>query len=72
MAKTKKVDPKAVFKAKVMADVEKALTELGYDVADGTDYGMTKGTRMILGDSFDIQLKPIAPKTGLERYAKAE
>lgn len=72
MAKTKKIDPKATFKSTIMAQVSEALKASGIEVADGADYGFTSGTIVVKGESFDIQIKPIAPKAGLERYELAE
>ncbi len=68
MAKTKKVDPKAVAKTTLSAKIRTFLEEQGYEVSDGVDYGMTKGTLVVHDKDFDIQLKPIAPKTGVDRY----
>ena len=70
--KIAKVDPKAVAKEQVMAIVSQALAEAGYELADGTDYGMTKGTLVIHADVTDVQLKPITPKTGVDRYEREE
>lgn len=69
MAKAiKKVDPKAVAKKSVMEIVGKALIEAGYSVVDGADYGMTSGTIIARTDAFDVQIKPITPKAGVDRY----
>ena len=69
MAKvTKKVDVKAVQKAEVMEIVAEALREHGYEVKDGVDYGMTKGTLIVETEVCDVQIKPIAPKAGIVRY----
>lgn len=66
--KTKKVNPKDIAKTEVMAIIEKALLENGYTIADGTEYGMTKGTIIANHKLADVQIKPIAPKAGLDRY----
>lgn len=69
MAKNvKKVDPKAVAKKSVMAIITEALTANGMTVIDGSDYGMTAGTVIIRLEQFDVQIKPITPKTGVDRY----
>ena len=69
MAKvTKKVDVKAVEKAKVMEMVAAALREHGYEVKDGVDYGMTKGTLIVETEVCDVQIKPVVPKAGVTRY----
>ena len=74
MAKAKrKVDPKAVFKGEVMESIAEALEANGFDVdRDGASYGFTKGTILIKGVEYDLQLKPITPKTGLSRYEKVD
>lgn len=66
--KAKKVDPKAVAKAEVMGVVEQALVDAGYAVESGAAYGMTAGTIVVEVGGLHVQIKPIAPKTGVERY----
>ena len=69
MAKVaKKVDVKVVEKAKVMEIVATALKEHGYEVKDGVEYGMTKGTLIVATEVCDVQIKPITPKAGVVRY----
>ena len=69
MAKaTKKVDPKAVAKKDVMELIGQTLTDVGYSVVDGVEYGMNTGTIIVRGEQFDIQIKPITPKAGVSRY----
>lgn len=70
--KTAKIDPKATAKTEVMAIVSKALKDAGYEVKDGVDYGMTKGTIVVASALTDIQIKPITPKTGIDRYEVTE
>lgn len=70
--KAKKVNPKDVKKAEVMAIIEKALLDNGYEVKDGVDFGMTKGTIIVGTDVCDVQIKPIAPKAGIDRYVEPE
>lgn len=73
MAKAvKKVDPKAVEKANVMAKVSEALAGMGMTVLNGEDFGMTKGTIVVRTDVTDVQIKPITPKVGLTRYEVGE
>ncbi len=73
MAKvTKKVDPKAVAKKEVMAVVAEALVAAGFTVLTGEEFGMTAGTIVVRHATADIQLKPIAPKTGVDRYTVDE
>jgi hypothetical protein len=73
MAKSvKKVDPKMVAKLEVMSIVTKALQDAGLSVADGEQFGMTKGTIVVSHAVSDIQIKPVAPKTGVDRYEVAE
>ena len=69
MAKNvKKVNPKDNAKNDVIAVIVKALADAGYVVKDGKAYGMTAGTLIIDHPICDVQLKPIVPKTGVERY----
>lgn len=69
MAKaTKKVDPKATAKKSVMEIVGKALIDSGYSVSSGEDYGMTSGTIIVKTENYDVQIKPITPKAGVDRY----
>ncbi len=70
MAK-KKINPKTIAKTKISNEVTTALETLGYDVSDGEDYGFTAGTIVVHTEKFDIQLKPIAPKSGVDRYEEA-
>jgi predicted RND superfamily exporter protein len=70
--KEKKVDPKAVAKEKVMEVISKALAEAGYEVLSGADFGMTAGTVVVRDKEFDVQVKPIVPKTGVSRYVAGE
>jgi hypothetical protein len=72
MAKTKKIDPKVTFKGNVMSIVADALIAKGLVVESGDDYGFTTGTIVVKGDTYDLQLKPITPKAGVERYELAE
>lgn len=66
--KAKKVNPKDIAKAEIMAIIQRALEENGIEFADGTDYGMTKGTLIVKHRISDIQIKPISPKAGVDRY----
>lgn len=68
--KAKKVTPKDVAKKEVMAIIEKAFTENGIEFADGADFGMTKGTIIAKHKNADVQIKPISPKAGVDRYAE--
>jgi len=72
MAKVKKIDPKAIAKTMVMKEVVKCLNEGGFDTIDGAEFGMTKGTIVVRLENVDVQLKPIAPKAGVDRYEQAE
>ena len=67
--KAKKVDVKAVEKAKIMAIVNEALVAAGIEVADGTEYGMTSHTLIAKGEVCDVQLKPITPKAGSRKIS---
>ena len=66
--KTKKVNPKDIAKKEVMEIIQRALEENGLEFKDGIDYGMTKGTIIVSHKIADVQIKPISPKAGLERY----
>ena len=69
MAKNvKKVDAKTVEKQRVMKIIAQALINAGIDVLDGADYGMTVGTVVVRTAVTDVQIKPIVPKAGLNRY----
>lgn len=70
--KVKKVDLKAVEKAKIMAMVNGALVAAGIEVVDGADYGMTAHTLIAKGEVCDVQIKPITPKAGVTRYEVVE
>lgn len=69
MAKAiKKIDPKTVAKTDLMKIVIESLEQVGMEILDGKEFGMTSGTIVVrLGDT-DVQLKPITPKTGITRY----
>ena len=66
--KAKKVNVKEVAKAEIMTIIENALTSAGVDFKSGENYGMTKGTIIVSHSNSDVQIKPISPKSGLERY----
>ena len=68
--KAKKVNVKEVAKSEVMAIIEKAFLENGIEFKSGENYGMTKGTIIVTHSASDVQIKPIVPKSGLERYAE--
>ena len=68
----KKVNPKDVAKKTVMDVITEALENAGMSVEDGVEFGFTKGTVVIHAEACDIQLKPIAPKAGLDIYEKGE
>lgn len=66
--KTKKINPKDTQKNEVMAVVREALANAGYEILDGEDFAMTKGTVVVRAGACDVQLKPITPKAGIDRY----
>lgn len=66
--RAKKVNVKDVAKNEIMAIIQNTLTEKGIEFKDGVEYGMTKGTIIVEHDKADVQIKPISPKAGLERY----
>lgn len=60
--KVRKVDNKAVAKAKLVAQLREFLEEQDYEVIDAEPYGYTKGTIIVRDvDGIDVQLKPITP-----------
>ena len=67
--KVKKVDVKKVAKDKVMGVVFAALVAQGFEVMSGEDkFGFTGGTIVVRTETCDVQIKPITPKAGVERY----
>lgn len=67
--KVKKVDVKKVAKDKVMAVVAAALVAQGFEVMSGEEkFGFTGGTIVVRTETCDVQIKPITPKAGVERY----
>lgn len=66
--KTKKINPKDTQKNEVMIVVREALANAGYEVLDGENFAMTKGTVVVRAGVCDVQLKPITPKAGIDRY----
>lgn len=70
--KMKKINPKDTQKNEVMTVVRDALVKAGYEVLDGEDFAMTKGTVVVRAGVCDVQLKPITPKAGVDRYEVVE
>lgn len=70
--KMKKVNPKDTAKKEIMEVISKALAAAGYDVTDGEDFAMTKGTIVAHHATCDVQIKPITPKAGVDRYEVVE
>ena len=70
--KIKKINPKDTQKNEVMNVVRNALTKAGYEILDGEDFAMTKGTVVVRAGVCDVQLKPITPKAGIDRYEVVE
>ena len=68
----KKVNVKDVSKMEVMAIIQKALDKEGISYKDGVDYAMTNGTLIVEHKLADVQIKPISPKAGLERYQEVK
>ena len=59
-------------KEKVMAIIRESLEQVDIEYEDGAEYGMTKGTIVVHIDGYDVQIKPIVPKAGLNSYQKIE
>ena len=72
MAKTKKINQKEIGKNKVMEILKECLTQNDISFENGEEFGFTKGTLVLHLEDFDMQLKPITPKIGVERYEKLE
>lgn len=70
--KMKKVNPKDTAKTNLMATIRESLEQLEISVEDGIEFGFTKGTLVIHTPECDVQLKPITPKAGIDRYVKDE
>ena len=66
--RTKKANEKDIAKNEIMAIIHKALEENGISFKDGVDYGMTRGTIIVEHEKADVQIKPITPKAGINRY----
>ena len=66
--KANKVNVKDIAKQEIMKIITDALAQHGIGVKKGEDYGMTKGTIIVDHPNADVQIKPISPKAGLERY----
>lgn len=68
----KKIDVKKSTKMEVSQFVRDYFEELGIEIKDGSDFGMTEGTLVLKMDKCDVQVKLITPKAGLERYEELE
>ena len=66
--RVKKVNEKDLAKAEIMEIIQNALTEKGLEWKCGVAFGMTNGTIIVEHDKADVQIKPISPKAGLNRY----
>lgn len=66
--KIKKINPKDMQKNEIMTVVREALVNAGYEILDGEGFAMTKGTIVVRAEKCDVQLKPITPKVGVDRY----
>ena len=71
MKKTKKVNPKDTLKATIKNEIREKLGMVG-TIEDGSDYGFTKDTLVLHAETFDVQIKLVTPKSGVERYEKIE
>ena len=71
MKKTKKVNPKDTQKKAVKDILKDVLANVG-SIEEGSEYGFTKDTLVVHAETCDIQVKLIAPKTGLLRYEREE
>ena len=64
----KKINPKDTQKNEIMTIIREALVNAGYEILDGENFAMTKGTIVVRAEKCDVQLKPITPKVGIDRY----
>lgn len=71
MKKTKKVNPKDTQKKVVKDLLKDVLANVG-SIEEGSEYGFTKDTLVVHAETCDIQVKLIAPKTGVLRYEREE
>lgn len=71
MKKTKKVNPKDTLKATIKNEIREKLGTIGI-IEDGLDYGFTKDTLVLHSDTYDVQIKLVTPKSGVDRYEKME
>ena len=71
MKKTKKVNPKDTQKKAVKDILKDVLASVG-TIEEGSEYGFTKDTLVVHAETCDIQVKLIAPKTGVLRYEREE
>lgn len=71
MKKTKKVNPKDTLKATIKNEIREKLGMIG-TIEEGSDYGFTKDTLVFHSDIYDVQIKLITPKSGVDRYEKIE
>lgn len=68
VVKKKKVNVKDQAKQEVMQIIQDALEKEGIVFKDGVDYAMTNGTIIAEHKLADVQIKPISPRAGLDRY----
>ena len=71
MKKTKKVNPKDTLKTSIKNEIREKLGMIG-TIEDGSEYGFTKDTLVLHSDTYDVQIKLITPKSGVDRYEKME
>ena len=73
MAKEKKVNIKDIKKKEVIQAIQELFEDRGFDVNNGTDYGLTSSTLVVNFIECDIQIKVVSPraKNG-NRYSKIE
>ena len=69
---TKKVNVKDEMKKMVNEIIFETFKERGLDIENGAEYGFTKGTIVVHGESCDMQIKLVTPKAGVDRYEKPE
>lgn len=71
MKKTSKKAPnnKELLKNEIRKNIIESFKQCDIKFDENSeDYGMTKGTLIVHGESCDLQIKFITPKSGIDRY----
>ena len=71
MKKTSKKAPnnKELLKDEIRKNIIESFKQCDINFDENyDDYGMTKGTLIVHGETCDLQIKFITPKSGIDRY----